>query len=386
MLPVWFMGCPSPCGIDELTLGYRTLAWSRQGTIASVAADGRSIDLYFIRSHPKDGAWGLSEPTPWTQLGAGFQGGPIAHLAWAATSNPELAVIDTAGRVSIWNFNQNLNRPSQVRSWDSDSIEDVNAVVGCYWLPLCPQSKQYNLLHGPAIREGNVYRYDSTYVHAFGPYHPNPSKSALLCITANGRLKLFFYQNNGRVLETSIELDGISTADETITHAALCSEKSGSPGTLLIALATASRQLRIARALVQWGVPPSDKQGMPPGGQPLNPKLQSQSAGVTTWLRQDAGDSLLDPFLAELSHLEVLPSAVDNPREPKWSPSVVVGVRVGIPASGTAYSQEVQSIIERWEIVTEPSQGSHQAFDQLGSKGSHHPSTQVRCPSFLKMT
>src|SRR4051794_28837952 len=39
------------------------IAWSRQGTIASVSRDGRAIDLRFLRCRPDSGAWELSEPT-----------------------------------------------------------------------------------------------------------------------------------------------------------------------------------------------------------------------------------------------------------------------------------------------------------------------------------
>ena len=85
---------------------------------------------------------------------------------------------------------------------------------------------QYNVLHGPALREGNNYKYESTYVHAFGPYHPNPAKSAMLCVTANGFLKLFFPQNNNKIQETPLELESVTTSDDLITHASMCSEKS----------------------------------------------------------------------------------------------------------------------------------------------------------------
>ena len=59
-----------------------------------------------------------------------------------------------------------------------------------------------------------------------GPFHPNPGKSALLCITTNGLLKLFFSQNNNRIEETDIELENITSSDDLITHASICSDKS----------------------------------------------------------------------------------------------------------------------------------------------------------------
>ncbi len=76
------------------------------------------------------------------------------------------------------------------------------------------------------MREGNNYSYDNTFLPAFGPHHPNSTKSALLCVTISGSLKLFFSQSNNKVQEVALELESITTSDDLITHASLCSEKS----------------------------------------------------------------------------------------------------------------------------------------------------------------
>lgn len=59
-----------------------------------------------------------------------------------------------------------------------------------------------------------------------GPNHPNPSKSAFICVTTNGLLKIFWSQNNGKAEETTLELESATSADDLITHAAACSDKS----------------------------------------------------------------------------------------------------------------------------------------------------------------
>lgn len=227
------------------------IGWSKQGTIAAISDDGQSIDLRYLRADPENATWGLSEPTSYTQFSSAttpttFSGGPIVHLAWAATVHPELAVIDSVGRISILSFSVSLNYPYPLRSWEADPIDDLNAVVGCYWLPGSPSNKQYNVLHGPAIQEGSMYRYDTSYIHAFGPHHPNPAKSSLLCVTSSAKLRLFFSQNSGVVHDTSIELENIASSDDLATHASICSEK----GVLLIAMTTASRQLKVVRAAI----------------------------------------------------------------------------------------------------------------------------------------
>lgn len=66
-------------------------------------------------------------------------GGPIVHLAWAPSLQPELAVVDAFGRVSILAVPMNLNKATYVsRSWDNDPQDDLHSVVGSYWLPLGP--------------------------------------------------------------------------------------------------------------------------------------------------------------------------------------------------------------------------------------------------------
>jgi mediator of RNA polymerase II transcription subunit 16, fungi type len=80
---------------------------------------------------------------------------------------------------------------------------------------------------------GIGYRYESAFVHAFGPWHPNQAKSALVCVTANGMVKLFWSQNNNKVEETISELESINASDDSITHASICNDKSASPISIL---------------------------------------------------------------------------------------------------------------------------------------------------------
>lgn len=76
------------------------------------------------------------------------------------------------------------------------------------------------------MREDSGYRYETTYVHASAPFHPNATKSALLCVTVSGTLRLLFSQSSNLVQDTSIELENIASSDDLATHASLCSEKS----------------------------------------------------------------------------------------------------------------------------------------------------------------
>lgn len=81
-------------------------------------------------------------------------------------------------------------------------------------------------MYGPAVREAGNYKYENSIVPAFSPWHPNPGKGALLCVTTNGVLKLFFAQNSGKIEEANLDLESSTSPDEMITHASLCSDRS----------------------------------------------------------------------------------------------------------------------------------------------------------------
>ncbi|KAM7194311.1 RNA polymerase II mediator complex subunit Sin4 [Rhypophila sp. PSN 637] len=361
------------------------IAWSRQGTIASISKDGKSIDLQFLQCRPDNGDWELSEPYSCSNS-LSPPVGLITHLAWSPISSPELAVIDTVGRISILTFSIHLNRCHSIRKWDTDHVDDLQAVVGCYWLPLALSPTRYHYNYGPASwrPDTNEYQHQMSVCHGSGPCHPNPGKSALVCVTTNGMLKLIYSQSNNRIEETSLEFESVTSSDDLITHASVCSDKNR----LLIALATASKKLRIVRAEVHWGLPQqADKQA--PAGMPLNPTIKDQHVTATTWLPQDPDELSLDTSMAQLSHIEMLPTFIEMRLPDQFTPQkqpqaterlepLLITVRSYIPP-GPSYNQECQSIIDRWELL-EQTQTVHEAFEQLGPRqnAESHPSKSDR--------
>ncbi|KAK3901481.1 hypothetical protein C8A05DRAFT_16342 [Staphylotrichum tortipilum] len=373
----------------------QAIAWSRQGTIASIAKDGMSIELRYLRCNPHTTEWELSEPSSWSPpapspppsgpnppatASLASATAPFVHLVWAPTGNPDLAVVDALGRVTILSLQITVNQTYPVRRWETDVVDDLHAIVGCYWLPLgSPQNKQFHLIYGPATKTPQAeYRYEHRLYPAVGPWHPNPAKSAFLCVTTNGALKLFFTQNNARVEETAIELESVTSSDDLITHASICSDNHA----LLIALATASKQLRIVRVAIQWGIPQVDKQ-VPAGSVPLRPSLRETHVALGSWLQPGPGGLALDASMALLSHIEILPSAQILPSAPPghpqpMAPAVVLTVRSYTPQDASSYNQESQSIIDRWEVLTDQPLSLHPAFQQLGVKSNAQPTTVTR--------
>ncbi|EGY18438.1 mediator of RNA polymerase II transcription subunit 16 [Verticillium dahliae VdLs.17] len=333
------------------------IAWSKSGTIASISPDGRSVQVRYLRADPKTGSWGLSEPTTVDAITAS-PSTPIVHLAWAATSSNELAVIDAAGRVAILAFSVSLNRPFLTRKWDADHVDDLHAIAGCFWLPLASQHKNYHVFHGPAVKDATAYRYESSFIHAFGPWHPNPAKSALLCVTTSGMLRLFWSQSNNKLEETTLELDSFSSSDDLITHASLHSDKNH----MYVALATASRQLRLVR--------------------PLNPTMTAKHLAISSWMPNGQSGNPIDASMTQISHIELLPSQLDNTGH-NWVPMSVLVVRSYLPTTNSPF-QEMQSVIDRWEVGHEPSPALHPAFEQMGSRRNSSAGGNDKDPNRLK--
>lgn len=84
-------------------------------------------------------------------------------------------------------------------------------------------------MYGPAVKHGNNYAYETSFVHATGPNHPTSNKSALFCVTSGGLLKMHWSQATNKMEETTMELESVNSSEEAITHAAFASDKSRYP-------------------------------------------------------------------------------------------------------------------------------------------------------------
>ena len=142
-------------------------------------------------------------------------------------------------------------------------------------------------------------------------------------------------------------------------------------GTLLIAFATTSKQLRTVRALIDWGMPKVGEKTNP-AAIPLNPTIKTRHLAATCWLHGTPGDALntsnTESAMVQLSSLEFLPSSGDA--SGRGVPPTIVAVRTHLPVpfgDTRNYAQDVYTTVDRWEVCEKP-QAIHPAFEQLSSR------------------
>lgn len=150
---------------------------------------------------------------------------------------------------------------------------------------------------------------------------------------------------------------------------------------MILVLATAARQLKILHAEINWGTSqPADKQ-IPPGSLPLKPSLKAEHVTGTSWLQQGLVESHLDASMDQISCLEIFPPVMDVKTKSSL-PATILTIRSHVPNAQSPYNAEFQSIIDRWDILTDQPQHLHPAFEQraskAGSTSSLHPMTRLR--------
>lgn len=122
--------------------------------------------------------------------------------------------------------------------------------------------------------------------------------------------------------------------------------------------------MRLVKLGIQWGQAAADKQ--PPGTVPLNPSLSDRRLASTSWHRLGPSDSPLDPSMGQPSLVEMLPSTLENDAH-SLSPPLILIVRSHVGSPGSP-DQEVQSTIDRWQVLTDQQQSVHTAFPSQGGQ------------------
>jgi mediator of RNA polymerase II transcription subunit 16 len=137
---------------------------------------------------------------------------------------------------------------------------------------------------------------------------------------------------------------------------------------LIVAFATTTKQLRTIRVAIKWGNKTTEK-GVNPAQITVNPTILVGHLAVTNWMDvnpTDGSEYLAQSSMSSLSHFEILPPSPDSSGGQASLPTIMT-VRSYLPASPSQFNQNIESVIDRWELRELP-QPVHSAFEQLTSR------------------
>ncbi|KAB8339185.1 hypothetical protein FH972_022120 [Carpinus fangiana] len=344
------------------------LAWSRVGALAVVAPDRRSVKVHmFARNQNSDECSLYTVPSTTIVLPSSPH--EIAHVTWDAAGSI-LVIVDCIGGMCIYTTYVCLNRFENYGHYDCPSEDVTGSVVGFDWFEQMRPAAYYHTAH----RNGSAWKYIQTQTRPRGPTHPIHNKPAALIVSKAGGLRLIYGQPDYAFGYCRSTLDGIKSAEQMITHAAMGPD---ADQRLLLVTHDFSRTIRIYHVSVDWRVPAQFMKGpgqvsLPPG-QKFDPRLISRPLASIC-------NDIAEPFgtLTQLSHLQVLPEIV---RDGTSTPLTIMAVMTVMSTSAYLLGQtstDRHSRVVRWEVL-ETSEDLHPAFEQLnGNKSKNAPKTSEK--------
>ncbi|TID21520.1 mediator of rna polymerase ii transcription subunit 16 [Venturia nashicola] len=351
------------------------IAWSRFGCIAAVSEAGKGVDLYTYIRDLKDGVWDVSKPIPlWPPIAENHS---ISHITWSHMGN-DLTVVDSCGRILIYSTGFALGQMMLVRPANNDPDDELSSLVGLHWLPVFPHTQKSGIFWN-ARRLGDDWKFFMSHHMSPGPYNPIEGKSALVCLTRSGMLRLLFQQRDGKWHETNVEIEGPAIAVESsFTHASFAPNADKS---LLLAAHQVTGALKLYNINFHWNLPDNKD----PQAQPLyimRPVIAVTSlleiascfpAGLSSGAQGEDGASSVDHSLSyQLSYLELIPYAPEHgSKEP--SERTVMAVFTVTPSSSEMIDSmqqygQLSSTICRWELKTGLQDKVAHCFDLLSVK------------------
>ncbi|MCJ1479591.1 mediator complex subunit [Lambiella insularis] len=360
--------------LDELRTNGAShkIAWSKMGCIAYITADGKELHVATLRHRNDHNTWDLhlhADPTLGEHIAKIYKGRELANLSWNP-SGLELVVADVYGRLSVCTTVIATNRLMVSKVWLSEPENHFNAMVGSTWLNV----KKVVPLYRSATRQDGQWNYAATQYEMKGPHNPWAIKaplSAMVVISRGGTLRLIYQGQDAQWQDVRHEIDELSTSNDLFTHASLCSDKGES---LLLAVHTAGKQLRLYRVTIDWQQSTGKDQitSLP---KVLFQHLDSvdECCPMLDDTSLEQGNFTLPSPEAKLSHLELLPQSTDV-RTKEITPATVLVIfsHVASQYSTVGAREQAHTILSRW-VYRNVESTLHTAFGSLTSKKSGPP-------------
>ena len=199
-------------------------------------SDCHGVHVYNYVRDAQTSTWNLSKPIPIPPGTDSLSLNEIVHVAWNSMGNA-LSVVDSCGRILIYNTGSVQGDLSLVRQNLMDQDDSMHALVGLHWLPVYPQEEKVSLvgflrsfletadriqiaLYWAAAQSGNDWSYRGDHTPTKGPHNPLPHKSSLICLSRNGLIRLMYEQQNGSWLVVPTDLESTPIpVEKSLSHA-----------------------------------------------------------------------------------------------------------------------------------------------------------------------
>ncbi|KAK5134455.1 hypothetical protein LTR08_006502 [Meristemomyces frigidus] len=318
------------------------LVWSNTGSIAQISKDGSKIFFRTMFRDQTTSAYGLSEESQHPVNAP--EGRQFVHLQFSGLG-VDLAALDHHGGVHLYTVAGATGR-MQLLPCDKELLKrdgtDLDAVVP-YITPATNTGKKW-------VTQMRHPDQQATRVH-----HPAENRNALLHVTMNGKLALLYQNDVGVWQVVYAELEGWSTSEQLISHAAF-----GEGGDHLILVThTEARRLRLYKIAITWNGSQQSR-----GNVQYVPTLAIGHMTMLEYVAPQHSD------IARLSLLRVvsrLPDIVDE-SSPNATTVLAVFTHAPIPNNDLLQQQDAFSVIARWTIEsTVPN--LHASFTKLKASG-----------------
>lgn len=111
------------------------------------------------------------------------------------------------------------------RDPSSDPTDELSAIVGMSWLPPFPQAQKLTA-YWAATKEADKWKWNREDQRTTGPMNPLDGKTAMLCLTRGGRLRLIYQTFDMAWHERAVNVDeGLFDLEHNITHASFAPDR-----------------------------------------------------------------------------------------------------------------------------------------------------------------
>ncbi|KAF2094468.1 hypothetical protein NA57DRAFT_46246 [Rhizodiscina lignyota] len=368
------------------------IGWSRYGPIASINPDSRGVKAACLIRDTKSGRWRLSESMP-LKLPEGSDS-RFKHVSWSYVGS-DLAVVDTLGRLLIYNCALGHAHLDLRKDCGADSNDEMSSIVGMHWLPQYSQAGKVTAFWSATLDSGR-WSWNRDEHRGTGPFNPNDGKTALFCITRAGRLRLLYQGGDGHWRECTALVDNEAFDTERyITHASFAPDRDD--GLQLVTYDT-HQTLRLYKIKVAWGV---TKDQQDPTGKNfiLNPSLTFKALYIEPYCVPDGMDpadptdmtglGAADGIQYMLTHLEMIQPALDTGAQ-EQSVNSILAVYKNVPSILPAPSGGAQpaslapsSVVWTWQLQPATTGSLSASFDQLSAKKKGTDSARLTSTSII---